>query len=606
MAVQSRLQLQPYDTTVRYYVDGTNGLDGALGTSWATAWKTYAELERRLASVLAVNPTNLTIIVYVRGDFTGQDLLLTAMLHGSSRLHVVHHIDDWTEAKVGTVATVAATTYQHGLREATFNGLALDATDEGRLLVVDDGTGQRVVYQILRVWNNGGTMTATLSTSSAPPAWVTGGTASIREPSMVSGRVVHCALFTARRETTTDILPFFVFGVAASGYEVETNVDTPVVPWVPTGAPAYLNGMRVFSGKVWTGLSTFNGSYMENALYVEYGFIGTNTDTGRIGGLLRGTNAVRVEAGAQADFRGVFIGNMFSYGGGGSIGPASVSGVVDVEGNGGQWAVSRSMLARSTALTSGCVSARSNGYVSIATTSFLDLNAAGVVGGLFYSYRFGKIRVQSTVDGNNTGTAGSGLVVANCADGEIMFDGNPSVNLKGKHGFLNQTDGRVRLQGNYSQGALEGGGPDLSVFGGWLNITGNVTKSATNPSGGGTAQPVLQCRRGAKVTQAAGSSFTLPAGSGNNATDYGANGAIDIETLCDVALGTLAGGNAIATNTAVRVKKASRLAHAGAAPTWGAAALDQGGNAADEMPAAVKSDMAAGVPEDCWVLPGSA
>ncbi len=596
----------PLSGTLRLYVDGTNGDDTAQGTSWATAWKTYARLESGLASILAPNPTALTTIVYVRGDFTGQDLLLSAVLHGRSRLHVLHHIDDWTEVASGTVATVAATTFQHGLREMTFNGIALDPAHEGCALVLEDGAGQRVVYQILRVWNNGGTMTATLSTSSAPPAWVTGGTASIREPSMVAGRVVHCALFTAKRETTTDILPFFVFGVAASGYEVESNVDTPVVPWVPTGAPAYLNGMRVFSGKVWTGLSTFNGYYMENALYVEYGFIGTNTDTGRIGGLLRGTSAVRIEAGAQADFRGVFIGSMFSYGGGGSIGPASVSGVVDVEGNGGQWAVSRSILCRSTALASGGVSARSNGYVSIATSSFLDLNAAGVGGGFFRCYRFGKIRVQSTVDGDNTGTAGSGLVVASCDDGEILFDGNPHANLKGKHGFLAQTDGRVRLQGNYSAGALEGGGPDLSVFGGWLNITGTVTKSATNPSGGGTAQPVLKVRRGGKVTMDATKAFTLPAGSGNNATDYGATGAIDISTCCDVSLGTLAGGAVGAVNTICTIKRASRLAHAGAAPAWGGAPIVVGGNAAAAWPADPVSDAAAGVPEDCWVLPASA
>jgi hypothetical protein len=69
----------------------------------------------------------------------------------------------------------------------------------------------------------------------------------------------------------------------------------------------------------------------------------------------------------------------------------------------------------------------------------------------------------------------------------------------------------------------------------------------------------------------------------------------------------LAGGNAAATNTAVRVKRASRLAHAGAAPTWGAQALDLGGAAAlQAMPATPTSDSAAATPEDCRVLPGSA
>lgn len=179
--------------------------------------------------------------------------------------------------------------------------------------------------------------------------------------------------------------------------------------------------------------------------------------------------------------------------------------------------------------------------------------------------------------------------------------------LTGDDGDWYIEDGEAEFSAALTIAARKGDGPDIYAGpNSKVHFGGNVTKSATNPAGGGTAQPVLRCRCGAKVTQAAGSSFTLPAGSGNNATDYGASGAIDIETCCDVALGLLAGGNAIATNTAVRVKKASRLAHAGAAPTWGAAALDQGGNAAAAMPAAVTSDMAAGVPEDCWVLPGAA
>ncbi|MBU2649277.1 hypothetical protein KKI24_31510, partial [bacterium] len=99
---------QPQSGTLRLYVHGTSGDDAASGTSWATAWKTYAKLERELAVILSVNPTALTVIVYLRGDFSAQDLRLVGTLHGSTRVHVVHHMDDWTTVKSGTAATVAA------------------------------------------------------------------------------------------------------------------------------------------------------------------------------------------------------------------------------------------------------------------------------------------------------------------------------------------------------------------------------------------------------------------------------------------------------------------------------------------------------------------
>ncbi|MBN1774491.1 MAG: hypothetical protein JXB32_24740 [Deltaproteobacteria bacterium] len=607
---------EPLSGTLRLYVDGTNGDDTAQGTSWGEAWKTYAKLERELGSILAPNPTDLTTIVYVRGDFTGQDLTLVGSLHGASNLYVVHHIDDWTEVASGTVATVAATTFAHTMREMTFNGIALAAAHEGRALVLEDGAGQRVTYQILRVWDNGGTMTATVNRTSVA-AWIGAGTlASIRQPSVVGDGVLNYDVSSDHQGSGfLDVGPGILglrFGQSFVAGSVGSSSNLCL--WIE--AALAFNGLQGRpAGLVRTSFelsySAGLGYYIPLDVCREVGIVGTNTDNCGPGSVIAGTGNAVQNYGGRIDCKGVFKKGIFQTSAG-YIAATFCSvedGGIGAELEGAMAYAGRAILGRKCTVpaTTVPVKAWKNGTVEVSCTSFLDLNAAGCGSGFFSAYFSGFVIIPSTVDGNNTGTAGSGLVVANCVNGEILFSGNPSVNLKGEHGFLNQTDGRVRLQGNYSQGALEGGGPDIYVEKGTLTITGTVTKTATNPSGGGVAQPVLKCRRGAKVTMDAADAFTLPAGSGNNATDYGANGAIDIETCCDVALGTLAGGAAGAVGIAARVKRASRLAHAGAGAPWGGTPLDLGGSGAIAWPAAnPTSDAAAGVPEDCWVLPGSA
>ncbi|MEN6368718.1 MAG: hypothetical protein ABFD77_03350, partial [Thermotogota bacterium] len=182
MAVESRLQLQPYDDVVRYYVDGTNGLDGALGTSWATAWKTLAFAHSRIAQILATNPDHLRLDLWLRGAFANEDLTLAGSLAGTTTVNVIHHVDDWTEVATGTLTTVAATALACGLREMTFTGFVLDATYQGRWIFIEDGTGKRFPLQILRV--SGATAWVSQTTL---PGWVVGGdvlAVSVREPSI--------------------------------------------------------------------------------------------------------------------------------------------------------------------------------------------------------------------------------------------------------------------------------------------------------------------------------------------------------------------------------------------------------------------------------------
>lgn len=597
MAVESRLQLQPYDTTVRYYVDGTNGLDGALGTSWATAWKTLAFAQSRIEQILATNPGNLRLDLYVRGAFANEDLILSGALAGSTTVNVIHHVDDWTEVSTGTVNTVAATSLGHGMRELTFNAPWVPAAaDEGRLLVFTEGTN-RIVYQVLRVSG----ATVTISTTTVP-AWLVGGgtvAVSVREPSVSGIANMRYGYQRAQHWDTAYSWPAnVVLGIACERFSaVATNGLRACV--FATGTLPIRFG-QCYECRTEVASDNF---YVLRTRAAEYGLLGTNVagETCRVGSKTTTTGAngiVRFEGseycmavGRFASTLGVMMGSYSSY--------HSYCSSNGIDATSGLAVVSNSIL-------SGQAVSNHASAVAMEKTSWLSIPAAGLPNGLVTCRKGGWVQLASTVDGTNTGT---GATLYGCKvekGGKLQMDSCPTA-LTGDDGDWYIEDGEAEFSGALTIAARKGDGPDIYAGpNAKVHFGGNITKSATNPSGGGTANAVIRARRGAKITQAVGSSFTLPAGSGNNTTDYGANGAIDIETCCDVALGLLAGGNAVATNTAVRVKKASRLAHAGAAPTWGAAALDLGGNAADEMPAAVTSDMAAGVPEDCWVLPGAA
>lgn len=49
--------VQPPAGVLRYYADAVNGNDLNDGTSWATAWKTLANTERRISQILCLLPS---------------------------------------------------------------------------------------------------------------------------------------------------------------------------------------------------------------------------------------------------------------------------------------------------------------------------------------------------------------------------------------------------------------------------------------------------------------------------------------------------------------------------------------------------------------------
>ncbi|MEN6369099.1 MAG: hypothetical protein ABFD77_05315, partial [Thermotogota bacterium] len=540
MAVESRLQLQPYDTTVRYYVDGTNGLDGALGTSWATAWKTLAFAQSRIEQILATNPGTLRLDLWLRGAFANEDLTLAGALAGTTTVNVIHHVDDWTEVATGTLTTVAATTLACGLREMTFTGFVLDATYQGRWIFIEDGTGKRYPAQILRV--NGAT--AWINVTSVP-AWVIGGdvlTVSVREPSITGIGRVYWSYARAQRTSGYSLLRDLIVGIPAGFLSISDSSNMGVVVKITTAALAsYIQTSQWVETRI-------RNSFLTAAQAQEYGLVGTNTaDTWKIGSWFPSTTppAMYVRGGVDVKLAGYFAAAPDVWG---------CNGLQLADSNHLSYDALATVGNSANTFLRGSSTANHGSVNQIGTTSFVDLPAAGVPSGLVQARKNGWAQLASTVDGNNTG-AGANLYGCKVEKGgRLQMDSCPTA-LTGDDGDWYIEDGEADFSAALTIAARAGGGPDIYVgANAKVHFAAGVTKSATNPSGGGTAQPVLQCRRGAKVTQAAGSTFTLPAGSGDNTTDYGANGAIDLETLCDVALGLLAGGNAIAANTAVRVK----------------------------------------------------
>lgn len=596
------------DGVLRLYVDGTSGDDGHYGWSWDEAWRTYAKLEASLGAILAQNPTDLSIRCRIRGAFDDQSFHIAGKLYGRTSLNIFRAVDDWVEVKAGTLATIAAPTLAHTLREATFNGMVVDSSDESLLAVFEDGLGHRHCSQILRVWDNGGTPTATLGRNTFP-SWVVGGggvTASLRVPPVGASPGPIAVHVAANADHALWRYRVNILGLGAS-HVLAKGTSGSVQVWQPSAAVFDGFAAEDGCGYLMTYASVYydgtNYWYMERDLAQEMGLIGEapmeSGEWSAVGSRLMGTgNAVRSGGGSCVALRGWCSGQLFAA----ALGQVSTLGVLSNSAGAqhGMLSVTRSIVRGKTGETYA-MSANHFGEAIATYASVIEPPATGYTAGMLQSRRNSNFRVDASVDGINTGTGADLRAVKVFDGGNVQFNGAPNVGLKGKHGFLSVVDGKGKISGNYTHGAMDGAGPDIYVEAGDLYIDGNIAKTAPNTVG----SSIVKARRGARVEQAAGRTFVLPAGSGNNATDYGAGGAIDAETDCSVALGTPSGGNAAATGTAVRVKKGSRLAHTGSAPSWGAAALDLGGAAAQAMPANPTSDLAAGTPENCWVLPGA-
>jgi hypothetical protein len=465
-------RIPPYSGTLRLYVDGTAGNDSNDGSSWALAWKSCAKVETGVASLLTTNPTSLQIVVYVRGVFANEDLRLEGSLCGCTRVHIIHTVADWTETATGTLNTIAATALAHGLRECTFNAPWVpDATDLGRWLVLTAGT-QTIVYQVLRV--NAGTVTINTATV---PAWVVGGggvSVSVRQPSVTGLKTVFYGMHNGDGWDPNYYYKNVVLGVACVNFVASqtTGLSLAIRASGATSPIQILNSAEV--------QCEVNSATTTIALLQEFGLLGTNVaDTTRC-------SCCSTAVGIQWVSYGNGGSNVFSGYAGGPIntnlGVHAILRRLSAQAHLGETqsltTVSNSIIRCSSAYG---VSVGFGGKCSLATTSFVDLPAAGVSSALALVSKGGSIQLASTVDGINTGTAGSGLVALKAEKGaKVQFESGPNTALDGKHGFLRAVDAHVTFSAAVSRVASEGGGPDLYIEGGEIYFADNVTKSAVN------------------------------------------------------------------------------------------------------------------------------
>lgn len=129
----------------------------------------------------------------------------------------------------------------------------------------------------------------------------------------------------------------------------------------------------------------------------------------------------------------------------------------------------------------------------------------------------------------------------------------------------------------------------------------------------GTGNTFIELSRGGHIVQSNGMNLSIKEPEVNPVTTfqdwddygYGALGAIHMHEDTSMTLGTLVepAGAANATGLAATILNHSTLLHTGGAVLLGVAPLQLGGNAAAAWPAASTSDLAAGVPQFCFILP---
>jgi len=681
-------QLPPLSGTLRLYVDGTAGSDAASGQGgWGNAWRTWARTYRAACAILFVEPSNLTLILYVRGAFA-ESICGTFECYGSTRVHVVHHVDDWDTIRTGAVSAVGgeAPAPKHGLERITFAaGIALDGTEFGMLLVLDDPvSGSRATCTVLRV-DVANRYVWTTQLIGEFPAWVAASpaNATIRRPSFY---------------TTADIGLTFVENTVA-----DTPLANTVVGLRAGGSVNIAGGQLMVAGlycratsgtwktfRYWcSGFTPYvcyyrqGGIILSDALATEFGLItGPTPTTYNVVGNACG--GFYPELGSRIYFAGycdVTVDN--SFGASISVARSSVQAVY----TGGAYSTLTNNIYRGHS-TYGCIYCNT-GLVKASKFSCLDLPAAGVPALIATEGCASKIDVtDANIEGNNTGT-GADRKMAWSRAGQIIFRSGIPVELKAKHRqVVAEENGNIECRGAVVFGSNEGGGPDVYVgpAGASVGFQDNFTKSAVNSetaiqngvdgkivaigtkfqsagalftaahigrsikvSGSatpannavhlitaytspteviigasvglvndgpgrtwglvGTPQPIIECARGGRVSQASGKTFNVRKPEVDpdtglqewNNYGYGPNGFIYEHENSEATLGTLveAAGIATATGIAARLRNRSTLLHTGGAVPLGVAPLVLGGNPPSAWPATALSEPT----EGCTIIP---
>lgn len=213
------------------------------------------------------------------------------------------------------------------------------------------------------------------------------------------------------------------------------------------------------------------------------------------------------------------------------------------------------------------------------------------------------------------GAVNSATAIQNGADGQIVAIGTQFISATAVF-----TAGHVGRSIKVS-GSGTPANNDVHVITAYTNPTTVVIGGAVglvNDAGltwglVGTGNTFIECGRGGHVVQSAGMNFSIKEPEVDPVTTfqdwddygYGALGAIYMHEDTSMTLGTLVepAGVATATGLAATILNHSTLLHTGGAVLLGVAPLQLGGAAAAAWPAASASDLAAGVPQFCFILP---
>jgi hypothetical protein len=594
-------QLPPESGIRRMYVDADTGSDLAAGVSWLTAWKTLAKAETSALALLFLEPNGLDIRVFVRGAFSTESIRLAACVAGTSGIHLIHAVDDMEEISTGTVNTVAATVYGHGMRELTFNAPWVPgAADVGRWLIFSLGT-DKVAFQVLRVLGTKVTVNAGAGFGGLP-AWIVGGgtvSVSVRDPTTTVTGISNIDLAIQYAQTWDGAFKSYrntVFGLAC---DILTVVDTQ--GWVlAVKASNYIRLAKTH----YVDTAVGDLRYSTAAFLQEIGVLGTNvTDDARVGCWSTGSLATTVAASTDYLISGVFSSEITaSVNSAGTIRYCSApTFIAQIAG----------MVFANTIVTGGSlssypeigVSADYGSVVRLSATSFLDLPATGLTTAMIRVLMGGWCSITSSVDGSNTGNGAGLYAIQVTKGGRLQCESGPSDTLKGDDGIIRCIDGTVEFGANILWGAKQGDGPDMYFEGSTVYFGGDFRKTARN-----NAPSAVLVAVSSRISQLAASLFyvaTPP--SANWATDYGAYGVIYLHENVALRLGDFAGGTSGAeTGIGCTVKNASSFIHRGNG-LLGVNPLDLGGlPAAIAWPAAARNDQGAVVPQNCIVIPNVA
>jgi hypothetical protein len=585
-ATVSGVNINPQAGVAELYIDGTNGNDANDGSSWGTAIKSCAQLERDVAKLFSTIPAELSAVVYMRGAFSNENLTLAVPRAFESRLHIGHHLDDWTRVKTGTIVSGVATTAITTMYTFTLAGLALAASDEGALIRITNGVNTMLLH-VIHVESP--TVCHVNVGASYIPAWLAGGAGAGSAVEILRSGITGLAQVSYAMEGIVLGQQYdCIFGLAcqqlrATGACLAACVETTDTGYYSCHSSGTLE-LAVYKYE-------YGGVLYSNVAPDVLTLFGMPLAPGEETRYLTGVHLagqLTVESGdTQVSYGGRILTTHVRSGAYMYLISAKAR---QLDNQGGKVIVYYTIV---TGLKSSFgVSANHFSDTALLGVWFTGLPPEGCSQGLVRVRRGSECKLGSA-QGVNSGSGTPLYAVMVSENGMLQFDGDPRADFDGQSGFLQVKDGEVSFTNGFT-GRLASTGTDLIIGDGaqvWFG--NNISKTVAN-----TGTPFMTVAPGATVVQSAGT-CTLPAVADWTAA-FGANGALVIDNA-RVSLGALTGGAGGATGIGCTLRRAATLRHAGAGLT-GTAPLKLGVEAAKAWPATAITDR--GVVWDDVTQPG--